>query len=95
VELGLTADEWLALTPAEEDALWVAWRKKEDREDRRWARLTYFAYLALPLKRHEREMDDFLLFKPVVVPKTAAELWLGWDIYCTATAAKSPPPVAA
>jgi hypothetical protein len=51
------------LTPVEGDALWAAWRKKQEREDLRWARLTYF--VAAPNLNARATVNDFRLFLPI------------------------------
>jgi hypothetical protein len=76
IELGLTAEEWLATTPVEISALWRAWREKQEREDLRWARLTY--HVAAPHLPAGVTVDDFRTFLPAEkrrTPPTADEQW--------------------
>ena len=61
-------------------ALWEAAENRRRCEDIRWARLTYFAYMAVPFTAHPKKLADFLLFPPPPPPRpTADELFAQWQ----------------
>jgi hypothetical protein len=70
VELGITAAEWMDLTPVEWDAIYSAWKNKREREMRRDASMKEHLANLLSTRKDGRPwmVEDFLPAPPANPP---------------------------